>query len=374
MKTTRLFALVFTMTLLFLFVSCDDSIEKPQTQENILPERFTVDIPESLTSDQLSSGRVANGRVADDHLDGNNIYETLGFFIHLAKESSKIVEAILNGVSEIGIHGIIFISYESDEDGRVKNLEVVENSTYEGVTYEYELTVTDADSEGNDDGGKALQVFWNRDPVVGVAIIKPFNFDRIKDINAGDAVYKVEYKEVSDLEYDAHMIVSISGIPLKNPLDDPYSVDNLKMFVGKTGDIVDIYGNSNHPNAVFFNEDAVGFNWAFVASGNDVEDIGVAEVGLPPSNLDETDREILLVDHSIKQVFTNQILSVWPDLSQDLIDIYLADTEAPGFFNDGGFIQGGTSPGIEYDPLVARIGEWTPYNAKTISELVVQFK
>ncbi len=362
------------MTLLFFFVSCDDSIEKPREQENIVPEQFTVDIPESLTSDQRTSGRVANGRIAEDDLDGNSIYETLGFFIHLAEESSELVEAVLRGAASLGIHQVIFLSYESDEDGRIKNLEVLENSTYEGVTYEYELTITDADSEGNDDGGKALQVFWNLDPVVGVAIIKPYNINRTEHPNAGDAVYKVEYMEESDRGYDAHMIVSISGIPLPSPLEDPYAVDNLKMFVGKTGDIVDIYGNSNHPNAVFFNQDEVGFNWAFVASGNDVEDIGVAEVGLPPSNLDETDRSALLVDYSIKQVFTNQILSVWPNLPQELIDLYLFNTEAPGFFDADGFVQGGTSPGEAYDPLVDRILELAPYSPKAISELEIQFK
>ncbi len=373
MKTMKLLTLVLTLGLFLGFVSCDDSIETPKQGENILPERFSVDIPDPLTKGSTPQGRVSEGRLAEDIPQGNEVYESLGFFIALAEGSSELVEAIIQGVSTEGIDRVLSITYESDEDGRVKNLEVLESSTYNGVTYEYEMVITDADSEGNADGGKAMQIFWNRDPIQGVAILKPYNINRVDDAEAGDAVYRVEYSEVSDT-YDAYMIVSISGIPLPNALEDPFAVDNLQMFVGKKGVFVDVYGNSNHPNAVFFNQDEEGFNWAFVASGIEDLDIGVAEVGLPPSNLDSDDRATILETYSIKQVWTNQILALWPDIGQDLIDQYLANTEAPGFFNENGFVQGGTSPGAEYDPLVDRIQDLAPYNPKSVSDLVIEFK
>ena len=58
--------------------------------------------------------------------------------------------------------------------------------------------------------------------------------------------------------------------------DDEFSMRNLRMFVGKKANIVDVYGNSNHPRANLFNENAVGFNYAFVASSDANENIAVA--------------------------------------------------------------------------------------------------
>ena len=146
------------------------------------------------------------------------------------------------------------------------------------------------------------------------------------------------------------------------------------MFAGKKGDVVDVYGNTNHPNAILFSGN-VGFNWAFVASGNDVTDIGVAEVGLPPSDLDESDRDVLLKDYSIKNVFTTEINSVWPGIDPDLLAAYLTNTAAPGYFdNKNGFISGGVSPGAEWDVLTNRLTALSPYNPKSTSELVVTFK
>jgi hypothetical protein len=371
MKLSKLNFALITMTLLFVSISCDDNIEQPANTENIIPEKFTVGVPTALIS-TASNGRTSR-RTADGDVNGNEIYEALGAFIHIGEESAKIVEAIMGGISSLGITGPITFSYESDDDERVKNMIVIENSLFEGVQYEFELTITDADSEGNADGGKAMQIFWNRSPVKGVAILKPFNIDRKKDINSADAIYRIDYSEAGEFDYDSHMIVSIAELTLTNPLEDPYSVDNLKMFVGKKGDFIDVYGNSNHPNAAFFTPDA-GFSWSFVASGVENSDIGVAEVGLPLNTLDETHRSVLLEDYAIKKVFTDQINIAFPDLEQNLIDLYLFNTEAPGFFDGNGFVQGGTSPGTEYDPLVSRIQDLTPFNPSDIRTLEVNFK
>lgn len=373
MKALKFISLLATIALILVFVSCDDSINSPQEGESILPERFTIDIPQSIANaDASASGRTAS-RTTDDDLDGNDIYQLLSFFIAVGDQSGDLVEAIIGSITILGIDRPLFLSYESDEDGRVKNLEVVEEVSYEGKDYQYMLTITDAESEENADGGKAMQIFWNKSPISGVAILKPYNINRVEEAEAGDAILKIEYTEESEFGYDAHMIVSVDHLPLENPLVDPYSIQTLKMFVGKSGDLVDVYGNSDHPNAKFFTE-ASGFNWAFVASGSESAKIGVAEVGLPPNDLDASDRETLLGDYAIKEVFTQQIQAVWPDLEQELIDLYLYNTEAPGFFNNDGFIKGGTAPSVVYDPLVSRIQDLTPYNPTAISSLDISFQ
>ncbi len=372
MKALKFISLLATIALILIFVSCDDSIDSQPQGESILPERFSIDIPGSIANSQASSGRVS-GRVTEEELDGNDIYRLLSFFIAVGDESADLVQEIIESISFLGIDRPLFIAYESDEDGRIKNLEVSEGASYGGKSFQYMLTITDADSESNADGGKAMQIFWNKSPISGIAILKPYNINRIDEAEAEDAIFKIEYTEESEFGYDAHMIVSIDDLPLENPLVDPYSIQTMKMFVGKSGDLVDVYGNSDHPNARFFTEDT-GFNWAFVASGSEIAEIGVAEVGLPPNDLDASDRETLLVDYAMKDVFTQQILAVWPNLDQSLIDQYLFNTEAPGFFNNDGFIKGGTAPSAVYDPLVSRIGGLTPYNPMVVSSLEISFQ
>lgn len=371
MKKINLLTLLSLVALLLFAASCDDSIDTPPAQEDILPERFSIDVPDPLANTNAANGR-KNGRTADDELNGNDIYGLLPVFIAIGDGAGELTEAIIGGVSQFDIDGEFFFSYESDDDQRVKNLSVTSNATYEGVDYQYSLTITDAASEGNDDGGKAMQVFWNKDVIKGVAILKPYNIDRIKDVDAGDAIYKIEYSEESD-NYEAQMIVTIDNLPLKDPNEDPYSISTLKMFVGKTGEVIDVFGNSYHPNATFFNDDK-GFNWAFVASGIHKGSIGVAELGLPGGSLDSDDREVLLVENSIKNVFTAQIQSAFPDLPQEQIDAYLQNTEAPGYFNSDGFIQGGESPDQLFDQFADRLQDLTPYNPAVIAALEINFE
>ena len=354
-------------------ISCEQNpgIEQPSS---ILPDKFGIDIPSSISNNANISGRISNGKSsAEDVLQGDDIYQHLETFIYIGESAADIVENIIAGIRQHGIDKNTILTYQSDDDGRAKTLVVVEGDTYEGVNYEFSLTITDTDSEGNQDGGYAMQIFWDRSPIKGVAIIKPANLDFVHSADAGEGVYKIEYNSESDLGYDAHMIVSLASLTLEQPSENPYSMRTLKMFVGKSGDVIDVLGNSNHPNAKFFT-DNTGFNWTFVAAGYESKDLGVAEVGLPPSDLDETSRSVLLGTYSIRNVFTEQINSVFPGINQDLIDLYLMHTGAPGYFTDEGFIAGGTPPSGLWDDLVIRVNELTPYNPSEISNLKIDFK
>lgn len=370
LNATLWFAVTLFSATLFTF-SCSDNDDSDN--QDVVPERFGLDVPDTFQS-SISGNRVASTTArTEDDIDGNGVYELLGFFISLGEESSNIVEEIINAIRPFGLLGPTSLSYESDDDGRLKNLELTEGASYEGVDYEYVLLITDSDSEGNDDKGNAMQIFWNRSPIEGVAILKPYNLDRVENAENESAIFKIEYSETGNLGYESHMIVSITGLQLEDAEEDPYSVDNLKMFVGRNDDTFDLYGNSNHPNASFFSEET-GFNWAFVGSALDSRDLGVSEVGLPPSTLSSTSREEILKEYSIKQVFTDQILGVFPSLDQESLDPLLVNTEAPAYFDQAGFIQGGESPGDDWNELSARILELTPFSPLEIQNLTIEFQ
>ncbi len=369
MKTRNFRAFGLIVAIVAVLVSCDANQDPGPQQEDLLPERFSIDIP-----DAISKTAPGNGRVQGDTLKGNDIYINLATFIAVGDGSAQLVEDIIGGIRKYKIDRVITMSFKSDDDNRIKNLDVKADVEFESKTWQYMLTITDADSESHADGGKALQIFWDHStPIHGIAIIKPYNCDRIKNADAADAMFRIDYEEQPASGYDAQMEVRISGLPLANPLSDPFSVNTLHMFVGKKGDVVDVYGNSNHPNARFFTEER-GFNWAFVAAGDDALNVGVAEVGLPPSDLDNSDRATLLEEYSIKNVLTAEIYAAWPELNPDDVAAYLANTVAPGFFDEDGFVVAGTSPGSKWNGLTDRLDDLAPYNPKATSELEVTFK
>jgi hypothetical protein len=376
MKTKILFFAALLLSA-FTFQNCQKSEIDNQPDYGILPARFKVDVPASLTSD-LSNQKSAYLSATADTAKGNDIYNNLNTFIAVGEGAGDIIEKIIGAIVVYKINKPMFVSYEGDDEQRVKNMVVVEGAEYGGKNYQYMLTITDAASENEADGGKALQIFWNPSPISGVAILKPYNIDRIKNENAPDAIFRIEYSEVATSEYDSYMTVEMDDLPMANPTVEPFSIHTLKMFVGKKGEYVDVYGNSDHPNAKFFTT-SVGFNWAFVASGVDSKNIGVAEVGLPTSGLDNGSRDVLLKEYSIKTVFTNQIntwfydtYGIHPDAND--LAIYLQNADAPGFFDKDGFVQAGTSPNATYEPLVTRINALTPYNPKTLTDLTISFQ
>ncbi len=365
MKKLRIFSGMVFIALALMFTACEKNPVTTDQDDSILPKSFKVDIPDAI-SREASSKKSA----MVDTLKGNQVYTHLATFINIGEEAADIVQDIIESLRQYHVNQAMSFSFEGD-DGRTKNLVVVENSEYDDRTWEFELTISDAD--GEHEGGIALQVFWNRDPVEGIALVMPYNCDRNKFEHFGEARFRIDYNSIGDRNYDAWMMVQVADLPDVSPLEDPYAMKALKMFVGQEGDYVDVYGNSDHPNARFFTM-KVGFNWAFVASGQVDEDIAAAEVGLPPSNLDEPSREVLLGYYSVHNVLMRQIKQLWPGLDQTMIAAYLNNTEAPAFFDHHGFVSGGDMPGDEWAPLVNRINVLSPYNPKEIHNLEIHFK
>ena len=50
MKPLNLNATLLSLMMLIFTVSCNDDIKEPTLPQNIVPQKFTVDIPPSLTS------------------------------------------------------------------------------------------------------------------------------------------------------------------------------------------------------------------------------------------------------------------------------------------------------------------------------------
>lgn len=356
----------------FLFNQCteDDTLDKSSNEG--LPQKFTVDIPSSLSN--VESRKMAS----TGEFSGADTYEHLRSFIALGEMGAEFIEEIMIGIATYGLYNPMDITFISDDDGRDKHLVVVDDVTFENKSYDHMVSMSDLASESNPDKGLAMQVFWNDNPVEGIAILKPYNWDRIHDEQIPNTILRIDYSETGEYGYDASMIVSIADWEYDNSFDQ-FAIDNLKMFVGKNGDNIDVYGNSNHPNAWLFMDDTTGLSWAFVASGSENSNIGVAEVGLPWSFVNSDSRKVILEDYSIKNVFTMQInrwfketYGIEPDATQ--LSALLQETEAPGFFNSAGFVSGGALPSSEYQPYVDNINDLTPYNPYEIANLKIRFK
>ncbi|MEQ8927461.1 MAG: hypothetical protein RLO81_16690 [Fulvivirga sp.] len=378
MKTLKSNLKLLLLAILTLLVSigltsCDENPEVV-TQDQILPESFGIEIPSSINSATINAGGKINGKT-EDELAGDDIYGLLRVFIHVGDGSRRLVEDIIIAIRRFDIQNIEVITYQSDDDGRSKTMTVEKNVDFEGKTWSYQLTVVDSDSENDADGGKAMQVFWNNDPVEGIAILKPYNINRSEGDGQLNAMYRIDYNSAGNDIYDATMEVAISGLRTDRPQDDDFAMRKLRMFVGRTGDVVDVFGNSNHPRARLFpDSENPGFNWAFVASGDDSDNIGVAEVGLPPSALDSDNRSILLEDYSIRNVFTERILNAFPNIPQSGLDAFLVNTNPPGYFDKNGFLSAGASPGDSWNPLANRIQDLAPYNPLETTNLEIAFK
>jgi hypothetical protein len=363
-KVNAISILTLTMVLI-LFQSCQkNEVEPLDENKNIMPERFAVDIPSSISS--YSFYKDSNV----DTLQGNDIYNHLRTFIYVGESAAGIVGDIILAIGLYNLNQPISFSFTSEDDGRLKQVEIIENAVFENYTWQYKMTITDEGQDANEN--TAMQIFWDKNPIKGIALLNPYNIDRNTDPIFMETMYRIDYSEAGNFGYTHHMIVTIDDLPLENPITQPYSMSTMKMFVGKNGDIVSVFGNSEHPNAKFFTGET-GFDWAFTAAGKNSTDIGVAEVGLPSNTLNSSSRNVLLVENSIKNVFTEQIYAVWPWIDSTSVNTYLYNTEAPGFFNHYGFVQGGTIPNPEYGILLNTIAELTPYNPYEINQLEVEF-
>ncbi len=378
MKTKQLskwlLAILFASS---ITMSCSKDDKAEPDSQNEFPERLTVNIPSELSAASSTKNSVA---AADDRFDGKAMYANLRVFIGIAQSGAQFLDAIMDAIRIHQLNQPMDIEFaDNDDSGRTKHLVVEENKMYEGAEYRFRLNLTDVADETSSGDGLGMQIFWSGNPVRGIAILKQKHLNHVNN-DLGDAVIKIEYSEAQTSGYDATMIVSISGIAMKNPSVDKFSADRIKLFVGKKGDIYDLFGNSNHPNGYLGTSQPaeIGLNYAFVASADDANNRAVAEIGLPPMSLVATTKSEIINKYSIRNVIVEAVardfnLSIVETENHEYFINSVLDIDPPAFFANGNLVSTGTAPSSDYGDLITRKDALSPYSPKAVSGIVVEF-
>jgi hypothetical protein len=342
-----------------------------------MPDDWVVELPSSIKKTGGNRGVM----VTDTVFNGADYYEMMREFIALAEGAAEFVDDIISGIEDNGINQAMTIAF-TGEDGREKTLDVVEDVDFDGETWELFATITD------EDGSKALQVFWNNDEARGISILSPYDMDRNVPEEIQGALYKVYYSAVSD-DYDELMEVSvITGLEnvVDGEEDERFLVDHMKMFVGRNGTEFELYGNSNHPNVYFIDPTYEGGrNWAFAGKAEGTSDIAVAATCLPPSDVETNDN--ILEDYAFKKVIIEELPFLLDSLGiphnnnayviEALVDEYSVNLGQPAYFAQGeGFIGAGDTPpsGYGFTTDFIDLTGLTPYIPKDIRDLSFSFK
>ena len=371
---------VWGLILITSFASCKkDKNKEEEVEPSILSTNIAIDIPESISHDNGTHKSAGIGEVnpikliergfvniqRSGQLSGDEVYENLRYYIRIGEGSAEIVEAIITAINQYDINKAMELDYVSNDDGRTKHLSVVENANFDNKNWEYKMTISD-------NGNKAMQVFWNNTSVDGITILSPYYIDMTNtDISYINTLYRIDYTE-EDVNYDATMNVSIAGLPVV--ATDTMALKSLRMFAGKKGDIIDVYGNSEHPNIILVDPTYTGGrNYAFVARGHDVSNIGLAKVALPPSSV--LTNTSILNDYSIETVLTQEINAIGIT-DPTIISAFLANTVAPGYFDPTGFISAGTAPTSPtgFSSSFNDISSLKPFVPNDVKNLVITFQ
>jgi hypothetical protein len=358
-----------------LCLYCCHKETNSQTETNIVPVNFKVAIPSALNTPDtansvgtFSSLAQVKSSVNSDSINGFMVYQHLRVYIAVGDSASSVIQKMMQTISKFNITKPMQLTFQGQRDNRPKLLVETDNVYFES-TWQHSIIITDII-----DTAVAMKIYWNLNPVKGIAILRPYEIDKKgKNLNMPNARYRIDYSEAGENGYNAQMTISISGLAIN--MNNSYSINNLKIFVGRQGDIIDVYGNTNHPLAkLLLKNYTEGFNWAFAASCDRIKNIAVAEIGLPPSDSDFTSREDILVKHSIKNVLTQELKTLYPNIADTVISRLLVNTNAPGFFNSiVGFVQCGSVPNSDYSDIQSRILKLTPFDPAAINSLSITF-
>ncbi len=326
---------------------------------SILPAEFRVDIPDALSFDiSIPEGRQRQ----DEIISGGEIYESLRGFIWVGESAGDILEELFTGILSANVDNLVEFSVLSDNDGRQKYFAVSQRVSYDGINYRYELNAID------EDGERAAQILWNTKPIEVVAILNPYNINRNDNPNFADVLLRIDYTE-GHSDYEAAMTVYISDVPA-----DSTGLDNIKMFAGRNGDLIEVFGNSNHPNLKMIDETFTGGrNYAFIGRADETEDVAVAEIALPPSAVDTNIG--IMNDYSLFNILEDELHEV--GITNPLvIDLVLKNAKAPAYFiGDEGFVssENDIPDHEEFSEDFIDLSGLIPFIPRDIRDLQVEF-
>lgn len=371
MKKKLIQVLSLGMAVSIFFASCganDDDVNDTSTESNIVPQKFKVDIPDAISHNNSSSQKIAEGEV----INGAVIYENIAYFIRIGEISAELIEAIIGVIYYYNLTDPMEFTYVSDDDGRTKTVIIAEDVTRGDENWEYEMIINDQD------GSQALQVVWNNSPVDGIAILSIYDLNRTENANLAETRYRVDYSEAGENGYDAEMTVYLSGIPAN--ADDNGSIDRLKMFAGKSGDEIDVFGNSNHPDLVWEDyETKIGRSYGFRARGNEVLDLGVAEAGIPYTDQTVADS---IFDYDLYKVAYDLVRANPEYASADdstiayHVDQYVTNDEVPAFFYNDQYHSSGIDnmpSDLGFTSEFSDLSDLTPYVPADVATMEVDF-
>lgn len=287
-----------------------------------LPDNITVSLSDAIRSPVSSSGKSAY--LGIDPLTGEEIYTHLRNFIYIGELSAGLVEDMMISLKKHNISYATSFSYESNYDGKNKNVVVKENVTIsDSITWNFCLTVTDEEL------GTAFQLFWNTNPLKASALLQPKAFDYTADRNPNSMI-RIEYDETNN-DYEKTMTVSITRL---DSTSGNY-MSKLKFFAGKNGDIISMYGNSIHPYMALINENHEnGRCFCFQAKNDVSNDIATARIALP--TVQQTDMSNIWTDFSVYKVLSDEIDIVYSDVDQTILDqiktVFLEYATGPAYF------------------------------------------
>lgn len=191
MKTVNVISILKLTMLVILFQSCQkNEVEPVDENKNIMPERFAVDIPSSISS--YSYYKDSNV----DTLQGNDIYNLMRTFIYVGEGAADIVGDIILAIRLYNLNQPISFSFTSEDDGRLKQMDIAENVVFENYSWQYKMTITEIGQDANEN--TAMQIFRGKNPIKGVAILKPYNIDRNTVPIFMETMYRIDYSETGE--------------------------------------------------------------------------------------------------------------------------------------------------------------------------------
>lgn len=328
-----------------------------------LPSQIVVNLPSSISSDQATSQRAQS-----DTIKGGEIYNSLRVYIKIGERAADVIQQIIIALRANNVDKPMTFTFVSNDDQRTKTCVVTANASFNSKTYELKLNMTD----GTD---TAMQIFWNTNPMEGLAILDAYQIDHTA--LKTNIRYQVEFGTTAP-GYDKYMVVSIAGLPVTGI----YDLNNLKLFAGLKGNIVEVYGNSNHPNAMFVDTTTMGFDYAFTGRADTVKNIGVVNLGLPATTLNATDS--VFTTYSIYNLLSTKYHQVWGPYANtpakkhwldSTINSLLITAQIPAYFKNSGFIGcGATLPaGLGFTSDFVNIKSLKPYVPLDIKNLKITF-